>query len=71
MLAANTSTFTPGGGYSGVATFDDVVTDRSATDTGTIASTVKLVYNAPAANDEVSARRGRWWGAGRGHCNVS
>jgi cysteine-rich repeat protein len=55
VLAGNTATFTPTANYSGPATFDYVVTDGTATDTGTVAITVTPVNDAPVANDDVTS----------------
>ena len=45
-------TFTPDADYNGPVTFDYVVTDGNATDTGTVNGTVTAVNDAPAATDD-------------------
>ena len=45
-------TFTPDADYNGPVTFDYVVTDGNATDTGTVNGTVTAVNDAPVATDD-------------------
>ncbi|MCA9172704.1 MAG: tandem-95 repeat protein, partial [Planctomycetales bacterium] len=52
VSATGVVTFTPDANYNGPVTFDYVVTDGTATDTGTVNGTITAVNDAPVATDD-------------------